>query len=482
TTVMPPVPYVPFPDLDGTQLNGLTLSTATLDPNPYPGTPYAVGSGAALGSGSYSRIIWLPPTLTATGGDSYRVDIRIRSVGTDGNKEVPASVTVDAVVSMEITLTNPYQSGAFLGAGVSGKLFDGGNIRVAGSIHLLGNDNPPPTQVKFNNGSSQVNNYIGIDDPTNGLGTLFSKLPPLATVDFNGETVSTLESVLRLRAGKVLLGSKGSIGEPDVSGNGDKETLDAIYSDGTITPATGDIYADVTDVYDMGEVTFPGLADPYTDPHTGMSYPSYADWLDAHSYQPLAGGDLIIEAGTASFSFTDAAGKGSIVWDANTDVLTVNGIVKVDGQVKLGKKGPPGGDLLAAVKYQGTGVLYATDKIEIHKDLYPAGLYLQDGPDPDSAVDGNLGLVTATEILVESGSPDPNVRVLAALYAENRIKIKEPSNIAGAAATNFLDLNSAGLVRIWQVPRLASLYPSGMPADASTLAISGSITNWHQSR
>ncbi len=477
----PPSPPSPFPDVDGSEVNGVTLTQLNLSPNPYPGTPYAFGGPVGLGNGSYSRIIWLPPTVTPapSGGSAYQIGIRTRSIGSEGGPATPSTVTIDALIAIEVGGASPYDNGMFIGRGESGQLMSGERVRVAGSVHAIG---APDARFRFRR-SFQVNHYDGIDDLSTGFGPLAFKIPTPGTTEFNGEVVSTLNAAFRMKEGRIQIMAGGMLGEADVSGDGRKETLDAVYSDAGINPLPR-AHTDVRGAYDFDEdLSFPSLSSPYTDPDTGAFYPNFSSWLDSHAFRPPLGGDLIIDSDTESFSYVDPAGRGRITWNAGTETLTIDGIIKVDGQVKMGKTGPPGGDLLTAIKYQGTGAIYATDKIEIHKDLYPSGQFLADGPDADSLVDGNLGLIAGTDIqILTGGGQSFNLKIMAMLFAERKIEIKEPTNIAGAIVTNFLDVSGADFVHLWHVPRAGTMFPLGMPTGGMTSGISGIVRDWFENR
>ncbi len=477
----PPSPPFPFPDVDGSELNGVTLTQLNLSPNPYPGTPYALGGPVSLGNGSYSRIIWLPPTVTPapSGGNAYQVGIRTRSIGSEGGPATPSMVTIDALIAIEVGGASPYDSGIFIGRGESGQLISGERVRVAGSVHAIG---APDTRFRFRR-SFQVNHYDGIDDLSTGFGPLAFKIPTPGTTEFNGEVVSTLNATFRMKEGRVQLVAGGMLGEADAGGDGTKETLSAVYSDAEISPLPR-VHADVVGAYDFDEgFSFPSLSSPYTDPDTGAFYPTYSSWLDSHAFRPPLGGDLIIDSDTESFSFVDPSGRGHITWNAATETLSIDGVIKVDGQVKMGKAGPPGGDLLTAIKYQGTGAIYATDKIEIHKDLYPSGQFLSDGPDVDSLIDGNLGLITATDMQINwTGGRNSNLKIMATLFAERKIIIKAPTNIAGAIVTNYLDVRGADYVHLWHVPRAGTMFPLGMPTGGMASGISGLVRDWYENR
>ena len=493
TSMSPPAPYNPFPDVAGSEINGAVLTAATLGSNPYPGTPYNVGNTVDLGSGSFSRLIWLPPSVTPTGanGTSFRVEVRTRSLGSDTSAAAPSEVTLDALVAVELRNSSPWNNAMFLGSGQTGQLVNG-LLQAAGSVHVIGDAASPPT-LYFPYGSSQINNYNGIDSPTSGFGTLASKIPGVGSLEFNGETVSSLDAVFRLKDANLELGSYGTLGQADVGGNGTKETLDAVYSDDPVAPAGGGggggfgfgggssagAYADTIGGYDFdSSMTFPGLASPYTDPDTGVAYSSYADWLTDNAYR-LFGGDLVIDNNTSSFAYSDSFGKGSIAWDPGSNTLTVSGIIKVSGHFELARG--KGGSALNEILYQGTGVIYATQNVKIHLDVYPVGQYLEDGPDADTAIDGNLGLIAGHNIDIAYDKGDPNVRIMAALFAQNKIRVHKLINIAGGLVTNFLDIHDDAL-RIWQVPRLALLAPHGMPPGQPSSVAAGSISNWYQRR
>ncbi len=467
----PPAVLDPFPDPLGTTIGGFSISPASPSPNPYPGTPYALGGSQSLGSGSYTRIIWLPPTIDSS-GSTTKVNIRVRGVGTDDDPATPAQTTIDGVLRINLADESPYNHAMFLGEDA----IAGEKLRIAGSVQVTGDGS---TEFALEGDSRIVNKYEGIDDAVTGLGSLASKLPALDSVEFNGETVETLDTVLRIKDASLDMDNQTFLGEPDLAGDGYKETLDAIYSDDPPDPGD-EVYADVVGAYDMGDdVSFPGLQDPYVAPN-GASYASFTDFLDSVAYTPPLGGDLVIDGSTASFSHIDPLGKGSIAWDAVAEVLTIDGVIKVNGQVKLGESGA-GAGTLSAVKYEGTGVIWATDKIEIQTDVYPLGQYLTDGPDPDSLVDGNLGLVTSTEIEIQSEGTG-NMRVIAALFAEEKVGVNYPTNIAGSVVTNQFEGPGSNLIKVWHVPALAQLAPFGLPIWSYPTGIDVLIVEWFQRR
>ncbi len=173
--------------------------------------------------------------------------------------------------------------------------------------------------------------------------------------------------------------------------------------------------------------------------------------------------------------------------------------MKITGSFSFGDPTVPGGDSLTAVSYDGTGVLWATNDIEISKDLYPAGSFLQDGPDPDSEVDGNLGLIASDEIIIDGfaspgggrggggrgGGPpsgNDNVQIFATLFAENRLRVESSANVAGTVVTNAINVDNNATLVIWQVPSLAGRVHNGMPVSMMIGDIQVAISEWFQRR
>ena len=464
----------PFPDPLGVVINGSGLVDAGLAATPYPGTAYELGDTTTLGSGSFKRLVWLPPTVSPLGanGSSYRVEVQTRAIGTQPEIAAPAEITLDARVSIEVRNSSPYNNALMLGPGNNGGDMLAGDVLVAGPFHGIGGGGG--SDLDWGVGSSQQNNYDGLAAAT-GIGALASKVPGLGTLDFNGEVVGSLDSTWRLRNATPIF--NGRIGAVDLTGNTVKETVDALLSDVPITGGT--INADVTADYDLDPTTtFPSLSDPYVDPDTGTSWGSYSFWLSQNSYL-IPGDDLDIDHNTASFSHTDATGKGSISWDQASQLLTIDGIVRVT-DIHLGHGSTM--SEMPTVYYAGTGVIYSTGDARIHKNLYPAGQYLEDGADADLEVDGNLGLVVTHDATFHYGNDDPTEPiVMASIYAEDSIEFSGAPNVVGAVVTGYLKVNDSP-AKIWHVPRLGITYPVGMPPGQPLTELGGALVDWFQRR
>lgn len=487
----PPQVANPFPNAAGTMVNGHTLSPTAISANPFPGVAYSLGSPASLGSGSYSRIIWLPPTVTMTGG-APTLNFRVRSIGIENHRETPARTVVDAVVRVDVSDLSGYANAMLLGPGKNGDVIKGGILRVAGPMVVVGNPGRrgrggrPNSELRLGNMSQIINSYRDIAR-NDGLGPVASKIPALYPQQYNGDAVATLNTALHLKDVVLDIRPAAALGSPDVTGNRYQETLDGIYTDGYVDQAHRNLHVDEVAPFDLGNIDFPSLSEPYTDPAGGSQYSEYSDWLEANAYAPMARNDLEITKTTASFSHVDPSGNGSLSWDASTETLTVSGLIKIDGKIVLGERassgrGGRGGPPLSAVKYAGTGVLWSTRDIEIKQDLFPAGRYLQDGPDADNQVDGNLGLISSRKIRLDAGSPSANLRVVAALFAEDELDVRSSANVAGSVITRHVGLRSFRRLSVWYVPTLASAAPAGMPGTVGAPTISVGVGEWFQQR
>ncbi len=286
--------------------------------------------------------------------------------------------------------------------------------------------------------------------------------------------VSSLDATFRLQDAALTLG--GSLGAAAATQNQVKETLDAVWSD---TAIAGNVNADVVAGYDLDPTaTFPSLADPYIDPDTGTSWGSFAAWLNGYSYA-YPGGTLEIDYDTPSFSYSDPSGKGSISWNVGSQLLTVDGIIRVT-RIHFGHDAEM--SEMPTVYYAGTGVIYSTGDASIHKNLCPAGQYLEDGIDDGLAVDGNLGIVATDDARFAHGGNDPAAPIImAAIYAEDSIQFNGATNVVGAVVTSYLEVVDSPL-RVWHVPRMGVIYPSGMPPGQPITELGGLLADWFQRR
>ena len=128
--------------------------------------------------------------------------------------------------------------------------------------------------------------------------------------------------------------------------------------------------------------------------------------------------------------------------------------------------------------------------------------------DLDTLIDGNLGLISSDEIVIDSGSGGPgssgrgggrgrgrgrgggggsgsgdsNLQILATLFAENRVEANTQANVAGSIVTNAINVSGSARLNIWHVPSLAGSSPNGMPVGVVLTDIEVAVREWFQRR
>lgn len=443
----------PFPT--SITIGGQTVSLAVDGNGNVIADYYAFGSTTTLGNGTFTREIYLPPTVVMSGTKPV-LTFRVRSTGAGGNIELAEQI-VRADIRPTINIHGVWDNAIFADAGAVGNSING-HVAVRGSIHVLGNESSPPT-IEFGGSGDIRNNY---SDAVSWFGaTDAAKLPSLPTVEVNGVTAETLNTVIRTKDASISLTGNADIGAVNDDSNTIKEMIDAVRSDGTVGPSA-EVHTDDTGSYDTDQVVFPLLSDPYVDPATGISYSSQADFLDTTS---LTITENEISANTSAFSHSDGNGN-SISWDPDSLTMIISGLIRVVGIVRLGRPhGQPG---LRGVNYVGTGTIYATDDIHIDGYVVPVGNYI---------TDGNLGLIAADDVLIDEAS---NVNVMAAIYGQDHIRVSKQTAIAGAMVSKWFDMGT-NVPAMFHVPALSSSLPPGMPGDQRFGSIESiALENWFQ--
>ena len=414
------------------------------------------GNTQSAGYGAFDREVWMPPTLSMSGADPV-LAFRTRSIGSGGTGD-QSTQFVRADVRTQLPAHGVWDNAIFADAGAGGGTING-HVAVRGSIHVLGDELSAPLNIEFG-GSADIRNNYG--DAVSWFGsTDAAKLPALPTVVVNGVTVETLDTVVRARHANIALTGSAHIGETNDDGNSVKETIDDVRSNGSVGPSSA-VHSDDWGAYDIDQVEFPLLADPYTDPATGTAWATHEDFLDSTS---LTITEAEISESIAAFSHSDADGN-SISWDPTTLTLDISGIIRIDGSLRLGQPhGQPG---LRGVKYQGTGTLYATDDIHVDGFVVPVGDYL---------ADGNLGLIATDDVLIDEAT---QISVFAAIYAQDEISITKQTSIAGSLVSTTFDLGS-NVPGVFHVPSLSTNLPPGMPGGARVVSIEQiEVANWFQ--
>jgi len=274
--------------------------------------------------------------------------------------------------------------------------------------------------------------------------SLIAKVPALPTVNFKGETVSTLNAELRVQQGIVGISGSSQVGQPDVSGNSVKETVDGVYvTDGFGgTQGTGSVYSDngTSNGYDLGSsVEFPSLSEPY------QGYDTYMDYLRANAYVVNASEAATLTNVTPTSNFTIGDSSGSITMDG-AGHMTVSGIVFIDDGGSFGTD-KSGSD--KTITYTGTGSLVVTGNVQINTSLVTQG---------DSSFPNNvLGIMTPNRIDFNQAQID----VMGLFYAEDTIKVEKQTDVVGTIVSNYFDMGT-NVPAVYQVPNTIDHLPPGM--------------------
>ena len=441
----------PFPS--SFTVNGLTINVAIDGSGNAVADSYTVGSPQTISSGTFSRTIFLAPTVELGRNDATIV-FATRSTGTAGTFDDALQV-IKADLRLHVDSHGVWDNAIFAGSGAAGNAING-NVAIRGSIHIVGDPLSPPT-IAFSGTADVRNNYATAVSEFGA--TDAAKLPALPTVDVDGVSVETMEAIVRLKHGTITISGAGDIGQINDNTNGYKETIDSVRADGTVTLAS-DVYTDDWGGYDAADLAFPTLDDPYTDPATGTLWAHHRDFLDSES---LTITETEISTNVAAFSHSDGSGN-SIAWDPSAGVLNITGIIKVAGDIHLGRHiGPPDS---RGLEYSGTGTIYSTDDLYIDGDLGPVNNYIHDG---------NLGLIADTHLHIANAA---QIDVMAAIYGEDQVTVAKQTIIAGAIVSNYFDMGS-NVPSIYHVPLLPSNLPPGMPGGGEIGVIKGAeIRNW----
>lgn len=379
---------------------------------------------------------------------------------------------------------NVWRNAIFGGTGQAGGLING-NVSIYGSVHLLG-DNIPEGGIAVCaldlSGTSLIhNNYVGL------TAELAARVPALPTRLFNGEMVQTLNANLRVKNGLVGLSGNSEIGEPNVAGNAVKETMDGCYvEDGwtgnKVTPDGGrgdpqSVYSDNgwDELYDLGDrVQLPLLDDDYRDMYTGAKiinpvtgrYYTHREYFDSVLCGIPHNGDITIAANQHFYynattgqklvgslpATPPAAGDKYILFNKDTNVMQINGQIKINGNLTITRGG--GGD--KTIHYTGRAALFVTGYVTLNTDLLSRN---SNGTTANSfPVNNCFGIMAQNNMYVGTLS---QLELMGAFYAQNMIRTEKQSTIMGTFVSNYFDMGT-NVPRIFQVPTLADNLPLGM--------------------
>lgn len=425
---------------------------------------YDLGPTVNLDDGSFNRRIFMPPTsITPANGPGTKawLIVPVGGRGTSGVVE-PSNAAVRTDMRVIVRRLTVWDNALFGGSNQVGNSING-NIQVRGSMHIKG----APGKTVDMGGTAFVLNHYRDADQNDNFDVDWVKLPPVPMVNFGGEVVQSLGAELRVEQGDVALSGSVVWGEQDVTGNNFMEEVDGVYSDAPIA-LSGSAEVNPVDEgpYDATGMPFPTLADPYYHAPTATNYATHRLFLDTNSLTIVENN---ISVDTPSFNHNNAF--GSIDWNQATNTMTIDGIVRVNGNLDLAKKNDP-------ILYDGRGTLFAVGDVAIHDDVLPQDNYLQTG----TMNYDNLGIIADNDLDIATGGGETFVKVMAAMYAQNETTIRKQSRIAGAIVTLFFDMGN-NVPRIFQAANLSANLPPGMPGGDPMLFVTGAdVTNWYQVR
>jgi len=402
-------------------------------------------------------------------------NVTIKSKGVVFNKST-RYVQVDATVGN----LSIWDNAIFAGSGQSGKVING-NVDIRGSVHILGTEGSTAMEALDITGTAGIgNNYDGMDSDLRNR--IPNDIPD--TIELNGDMVETLNAKLRVMHGDVNLSGTATIGDPNISGNSYKETLDGVYINGDFGGTAGEdnVFSDngTEQPYDFGEgiFKFPLLTETYTD-YEGNTYncgESNCTYLQYYTNYGLnitaTDTDSLnkvssISSDTESFSIPETDPYSSdnyIIWDKDNCILEVKGIIYANVEninIEIGIKGDQ-------IKYSGTGTIVSQGDISVHGDLLANELF----PTTDS-----LGLIAYNDINLATGPGDSQLKMMGAFYAQNKITSAKQNQIAGTFISENFDMG-INVPKIFQVPGLENNLPPGMPG--ATVTYTMHTSNWHE--
>jgi hypothetical protein len=425
-----------------------------------------------------------------------------------------------AEIVLAATDINVWNNAVFAGAGhVTGAIQ--GNCSLHGSVHLLGTQVPEGGEVIVvleMTGTSLIHNNYGL-----GLGPgpalparLRDSVPHLPQTLVNGEVVDTLNANLRVRNGLISLNGSSEIGQADVFGNPQKETMDGTYNEDGWTGNSviedggrGDPTVVFSDNgwdhgYDLGtKVEQPFLTDDWRWPASFNTYElgyfydpapgSKETSLDGDPYVHTEffsdvlsdgspyNGDVVIQTDTNFYlnlsrpgdsdpshrvkadPAQNTSGDDYLYYNAATNVLEVNGQIEINGDLTLK---PPSGVSNSDIYYTGRGAILAHGNVNIDTSLYTCNNgnpndYANSFPSANA-----LGIMAEQDMTVGSKA---QLQIMGAFYAQGSIISKKQTVVMGTFVANYFDMGSQ-VPDIFQVPELARNLPLGMVGNWPLLA------------
>lgn len=412
-------------------------------------------------------------------------------------------------------------SGSVMGASIRG------NVTIHGSVHILGNHLPPDSGVVVMDmgGTGEIMNNYTLQGGQPLSDRMYDSVPPLPKTIVNGELVDTINAEVRVKRGIVSLSGNSSIGKPNVDGDGVKDLMDGVYVQegytGNSTIDDGDrgdptmVFSDngFDEPYDLGnKVELPEMEDDWRWPaHVncyevgydpsgiiepggtvvspdGDNYEHLEYFADVLSDGDPYDGDVYISIGDKK-NKTDVyinlsrddpnpahrvkddpasctKGDDYIYFDADKNVLEINGQVDIDGNLRI--EGASGNNASNAIYYTGRGVINVRGDALLDSDL----MSCNDG-DPDDYVrsfpERNCFALMCSGHMTLGVKAQCNL--LGAFYAYGTVTSNKQTTVMGTFVSNYFDMGQQ-VPDIYQVPALVNSLPLGMIGNWPNLVMS----------
>ena len=383
-----------------------------------------------------------------------------------------------------------WNNAIFAGRGQAGRVING-NVRIHGSVHLLGDDLPEGgvavTAIDLIGSSMVLNDYGGIDP------ILEARVPPIKIVEYNGENAATLDTEVRVRKGLFALSGDAHVGEGFISGSGNKGPVDGTFVTDGWGGNQGDnnVYSDngSEEEYDLGNsISLPGFEDYWRDPVTGefVLNPSTGTWYTHAEYftEVLVGGPNRTPSGgtfhgdvkidpNSGFYYNATTGEYKtgaaadavvpnpddhyILKKTTSTVVQINGCVHIDGNLTLTGKAN-----VDTLDYFGRAALMMEGAVQIDCNLLSCN-------SPINAADyaasfpytSCLGLMSRGDMLIGTTS---QLNLMGAFYSAGEVSSKMQTMTMGTFVGRDFNMGSQ-VPDIYQVPVLAQNLPLGMIGD-----------------
>jgi len=313
---------------------------------------------------------------------------------------------------------------------------------------------------EFGGDADVGNNYDGMPA---GLSVL---IPAIPTVGFKGEAVQSLNAKVRVKHGRVDLSGSATVGNPQATGGSPliKETMRGTFvSDGFGGSAGADHVSSDNGTsanYDLKEVVhFPTLTAPTVT--AGVSYPTYMGYLEATGLN--IAGNLTLTPGVPYGPVGDGRGN-SLGVDALGNV-TIAGIVVIHGDLRFARAGGN-----KTMHYSGRGTLVSTGSVYASTDLTPVS--------PTFPVNHALGIIAAHRIELATQGGDSQLTLTGAFYAQEQIVSQKQNELAGTFVSSYYSMQN--VPHIYQVPSLPAHLPPGMPGSARLWVHTIRVDSWRE--